>query len=64
MIHVLRVVFTLGPLIFGIGFLAPLIDQALRALGWPAPFGLTTLLFGLLVGGLLGVLATVRGRWV
>ena len=52
------------PLWFGIGFLAPLIAQSLVALGWPAPLGMTPLTFGLATGGLLGTVATLRGRWL
>ena len=60
----LRYLFAVGPLLFGIGFLAPLIAQSLSALGWSAPFGLAPLAFGLLLGGTLGLIANVRGRWV
>jgi len=52
------------PLWFGIGFLAPLIAQCLQALAWSVPFGMTPLGFGLALGGLLGVAATARGRWL
>jgi hypothetical protein len=52
------------PLIFGLGFIAPLIAQLLdRALPgaaqaqWP-------LLVGLAVGGSWGALANLRGRWL
>ncbi len=61
---VIRAIFALGPLLFGIGFLAPLIAQSLEALSMPAPFGLSALVFGLLVGGTLGLIANERGRWV
>ena len=52
------------PLWFGIGFLAPLIAQCLVALGWSAPLGLTPLSLGLALGGVLGAVATLRGRWL
>lgn len=52
------------PLIFGLGFIAPLIAQVLeRALPgaaqaqWP-------LLVGLAIGGSWGALANLRGRWL
>ena len=52
------------PLIFGLGFIAPLIGQLLdRALPgaaqaqWP-------LLAGLAIGGSWGALANLRGRWL
>ena len=60
----IKAIFHFGPLLFGIGFLAPLIDQSFRALDWGAPLGMTTLTFGLAVGAALGGLATIRGRWV
>ena len=62
--NALRTVFNFGPLIFGIGFLAPLIDQSARALELSAPFGMTTLSFGLVIGAVLGGVATARGTWL
>ncbi len=59
-----RGIFSVGPLLFGIGFLAPLIAQVLQQTAAPAPFGLSPLLFGLLIGGALGLVATLRGRWL
>ncbi len=64
MITLLRGVFAVGPLIFGVGFLAPLIAQSMDALALNAPFGVANLSFGLVVGASLGALATARGRWV
>lgn len=61
---VLRSIFAFGPLLFGIGFLAPLIAQSMTALAWSAPFGISTLVFGIVVGTTLGAVATKRGRWV
>ena len=52
------------PLLFGIGFLAPVIAQGLDAAGLAAPFGLGALTFGLIIGGAWGLFATVTGRWV
>ena len=60
----LRYLFAVGPLLFGVGFLAPLIAQSLDAVGWSAPLGLTPLAFGLAVGVTLGLIANIRGRWV
>jgi hypothetical protein len=60
----LRMMFAVGPLLFGVGFLAPLIAQSLETLAWSAPLGLTPLAFGLALGGSLGLIATIRGRWV
>lgn len=54
-----------GPILFGVGFMAPLLAQSLDALGWPAPFGLPPLLFGLIVGVSAGFWAKRRGgNWL
>jgi hypothetical protein len=60
----IRTLFAIGPLLFGIGFLAPLIAQGLDALNWTPPLGITSLVLGLAVGAALGLVATLRGRWV
>ena len=49
---------------FGVGFLAPLIAQSMDALKVPAPFGLSTIAFGLIVGSTAGLVAKLRGSWV
>lgn len=56
--------FAIMPLLFGIGFIAPLIAQAMAAWGWDAPFGMTRIAFGLAIGGTWGLYATIRGRWL
>ena len=60
----IRSLFFWGPLLFGFGFLAPLLAQILSANGVTTVFGLSPLMFGLLSGGALGLLAQVRGRWI
>jgi hypothetical protein len=60
----LRYLFAVGPLLFGIGFIAPLIAQSLEALALQAPMGLSPLALGLGIGASLGLIATLRGRWV
>ena len=52
------------PLIFAFAFLVPVIDQGMQAVGLPAPFGLSTLTFALVVGGAWGMLAQTTGRWL
>ncbi|MEO0451459.1 MAG: hypothetical protein AAFZ74_14195 [Pseudomonadota bacterium] len=64
MIQVLKTVFYFGPLIFGLGFLTPLVSQLIKAAAWTPPFGLTPLMAGLIVGGTLGIVAQIRGRWI
>lgn len=60
----LKKLFTVMPLLFGIGFIAPLIAQTMAAWQWEAPFGLTRIAFGLTIGAAWGLYATVRGRWI
>jgi hypothetical protein len=60
----IRKFFEMMPLFFGIGFIAPLIAQLLGALKIAAPFGLSAIAFGLLIGAPWGLYATLRGRWL
>ncbi len=53
-----------GPLLFGLGFVAPLIAQTMDVMGLTAPLGLTNIALGLLLGVTLGLVATFRGRWL
>ena len=49
---------------FAFGFLAPVINQGMTALDWQAPLGLSTLTFALIVAGIWGLIAQIRGRWI
>lgn len=53
-----------GPVLFGIGFIAPLIGQSLDAASLSAPLGLPNIALGLILGTSMGVVARMRGRWV
>lgn len=53
-----------GPVFFGIGFLAPLIATLMESLHIAAPFGLSFIQTGLLIGTGLGLAAKLRGRWI
>lgn len=55
--------FLFSPIVFGLGFLAPLIAQMLTAseLGIA---GMDNIYIGLIIGGLLGLIAQLRGSWV
>lgn len=64
MLNLLRRLFDLGPLLFGLGFIAPLIAQSLDTLGMQAPLGLSNLAFGLVSGAVLGGMAIWRQRWL
>ena len=52
------------PLIFGFGFLVPVIAQGIERAGWVPPYGVSPLVIALLVGGGWGLVAQVRGRWI
>ena len=52
------------PLLFGVGFIAPLTDQLIRALGLSLPLGVPPLVVGLLLGLAWGGYATVTRRWI
>lgn len=60
----ITLVLKLLPLIFAFGFLVPVFAQSMSALGWPAPFGLSTLAFALILGGAWGLFAQIKGRWI
>lgn len=53
-----------GAVLFGVGFIAPLIAQSMDAAELSAPLGLPSIAVGLMIGGSLGVIAKLRGRWV
>lgn len=59
-----KALFSIMPLLFGIGFIAPLIAQMMTAWDWPAPLGMSRIAFGLTIGGLWGLYANIRGRWL
>ena len=61
---ILKGIFFLGPLIFGLAFVAPLTEQVLLALSILPPFGITPLAVGFALGGIWGGIATARGRWI
>lgn len=62
--NVFKQVFYWMPFFFGIGFIAPLIAQVMNAWHWQAPFGLSNIAFGLLIGAPWGLQTVIRGRWI
>jgi hypothetical protein len=52
-----------SPIVFGLGFIGPLSAEIITALEISLPIG-TPLYWGLLIGGLLGLMAQVRGSWI
>lgn len=56
--------FSLGPILFGIGFLAPTIAALLGVANIGAPLGVTPIQFGLGLGVMLGLVARQRRTWL
>ena len=56
--------FSLGPILFGIGFLAPLIAALWSAANIGAPLGVTPIQFGLGLGIIMGLMARQRRTWL
>jgi hypothetical protein len=52
------------PLLFGLGFIAPLIAQLVERAVPGAPQTQWPLVTGLAIGGSWGALANLRGRWI
>jgi len=63
MLAAIKTIFYFGPLLFGLGFIAPLTAQILERLEWQLPFGLTPLIAGLILGAAWGTYAQIKGRW-
>lgn len=60
----LRKLFYVMPFLFGIGFIAPLIAQTMAYWDMAAPFGMSRIAFGLMIGAPWGLYAMLRGRWI
>lgn len=60
----LKKLFYVMPFLFGIGFIAPLIAQTMAYWDIAAPFGMSRIVFGLLIGAPWGLYAVWRGRWI
>ena len=60
----LKKLFYVMPFLFGIGFIAPLIAQTMAYWEVAAPFGMSRIVFGLLIGAPWGLYAVLRGRWL
>lgn len=61
---VLRRLYKLGPMIFGLGFLTPLAAQILQSSDVSLPLGMPLLLAGFLIAMTFAIPAQFRGRWV
>ena len=62
--RILSSLFTIGPLLFGLGFVAPVTAALLHSFGITLPYSLNTLYAGLAVGLIWGLIATKRGSWL
>ena len=60
----LKHIFHWLPLLFGIGFIAPLVAQTMAYWEIAAPFGMSRIAFGLLIGAPWGLYTVLRGRWI
>ena len=63
-LEILRKVSRWGPVLFGVGFIAPLVAQSLDAASVSSPLGLSHIQLGLAVGISMGAIAKWRGSWV
>jgi len=61
---IIKCIFYFGPLIFAFGFIAPLITAIISQAGLELPSGVTPIMVGLALGGLWGVYAQIKGRWL
>jgi hypothetical protein len=64
MMEFLSKVVNWGPVFFGVLVFAPMWAAAMEATGLAFPFGPSNLVVLMLVGGLWGVVAKLRGRWL
>ena len=53
-----------GPILFGVGFVAPVFAALVEASGVILPFGIAPLTAGLGIGVLWGAVAAKRGSWI
>jgi len=61
---ILTPVFDWLPVLFGIGFLAPVIAAFMNVGGMTAPFGIAAIYYGLGIGLTWGLVAKLAGRWI
>jgi hypothetical protein len=64
LMQLIALLFRFGPLLFGVGFMAPVIAAALSGFGIHSLFGFAPIHVGLIVGGILGAVASVRKSWL
>lgn len=62
--QIVGMLFRLGPLWFGLGFLAPVLAALIVAVDVVPPLGLAPITCGLIAGAALGLIATIRRTWL
>ena len=60
----LKAIFFVMPLLFGIGFIAPVTAELISLAGTTPPLGVSPLGLGLVLGTLWGGYATIKGSWL
>jgi hypothetical protein len=63
-VKIVTLLLRFGPVLFGIGFLAPVIAASLDAFFVPTPMDIQPILVGLVIGAILGSLAIWRRTWI
>lgn len=62
--RLIALAFSFGPILFGIGLIAPAVASAIELAELSPPFGMSALHFGLGVGVVLGIIARQRRTWL
>ncbi|MEQ8746295.1 hypothetical protein [Pyruvatibacter sp.] len=60
----LQFLFRIGPILFGLAFLAPVSAELMTLAGIIQPFGMPSIYVGLIIGLSWGSYALLRGRWI
>ena len=60
----LKALFAIGPILFGIAFMAPVLAELMVSADITQPFGLAPITLGLAIGGAWGTYAVLKGSWL
>ncbi len=61
---IIGILFEYGPVLFGVGFIAPVFAALVEASGFTLPFDVAPLYAGLGLGIVVGTIVTRRGSWI
>jgi len=64
LVKLIELIFKFGALLFGIGFLVPLVHTLIVRFEIALPLGLSAWIAAFIVGGGLGLFAQLRGSWI